>query len=116
MSGDGQELYQRELTAIAPSIMPDADDTAQGLYALRLLEDSEPYEPLIQHYETTDHFLTYALERNPSFSANCNVLNALLYSADVKNYSTQVYKCASFICDSWWLSNNPLQDKWVSFL
>jgi hypothetical protein len=94
--------------------MPDADDTAQGLYALRLLGISKPYEPLIQQYETTDHFLTYKLERNPSFSANCNVLNALLYSADVTNYSSQVLKCATFICDSWWRSNTPLLDKWVS--
>lgn len=66
---------------------------------------------MIAEFETDTYFKTYMTERNPSFSANCNVLCALLYGPDPNVYADQIFKAASFLCNSWW--EGPLKDKWV---
>ena len=62
-------------------------------------------------FETKTHFKTYAMERNPSFSANCNILCSLLFVANPNDYILQISKTASFICDCLW--EDSVKDKWV---
>jgi hypothetical protein len=97
----------------APSVGPDADDTAKSLIALDLLNVHYSRSAMVKEYEAADHFKTYPLERNPSLSANCNVLSALLRCPNVDDYCQQIVKCCQFICNVWWTSNDMIQDKWV---
>jgi len=59
-----------------------------------------------------NHFKTFSGERNSSFSANCNALNALLHSPDVNQYTAVIVSSANFLCDLWW--SGEVSDKWVS--
>lgn len=73
----------------APGLLSDADDTAKSVMSLELIGQTVSPEQLIYEFETTSHFKTYSTERNPSFSANCNVLCALLYMKDPSIYMPQ---------------------------
>jgi hypothetical protein len=57
------------------------------------------------------HFRTYALERNGSISANCNVPNALLHCDQPNQYIQQIIKTTKYLCKSW--SAGKFADKWV---
>ena len=94
--------------------MADADDTAKGLIVLNLLGNSVLANRMIEEFEVESHFRTYPLERDSSFSANCNVLLALLYQPQPANYAPQIKKTLAFLCDTWWQTDGPLKDKWVS--
>ena len=68
---------------------------------------------MIRHFiSKQEHFSTYPGERNVSFSANCNVLQALLHSRDVELHEKQILIATTFLCDSWW--TGATRDKWVS--
>lgn len=67
---------------------------------------------MISMFENDTHFKTYTSERNSSFSANCNVLNALVHVPDPGLYLTQILKATTFLCKAWY--DGPLIDKWVS--
>ena len=97
----------------APGALPDADDTAKTIITLRQLgKDPDPSQ-MIKHFTTDQkHFSTYPGERDASFSANCNVLQALLHTASVQKHTRQIVRIATFLCDSWW--TGATQDKWVS--
>ncbi len=96
----------------APCVPADADDTAKALLTLNLLKKQTSPESMINHFRSKyKHFLTYPGERDASFSANCNVLKALLESPDVNCYKAEVSSIASFLCDSWW--SGAVKDKWV---
>ena len=85
--------------------------------ALNLLGVPVSAAKLVEEFETTDHFKTYDMERNPSFSANCNVLIALLSSTEGPcHYAVQTEKVIKFICNTWWTTNGEIDDKWVSRL
>lgn len=92
----------------------DADDTAKSILVLNLAGQATSPDNILKHFKTATHFKTYAQERDPSFSANCNVLAALLHSPNPSNYSQQVVKCASFLCDHYLRSDSDVRDKWVS--
>ena len=93
-------------------MMADADDTSKALLALRLLDrPSADPQQLISTYDSERCFKTYPTERNPSFSANCNVLNALLHQEEPNNYATYISKATSFLIDCW--MNGRVKDKWV---
>ena len=62
------------------------------------------------------HFRTYHGERDPSFTANSNVLLALLNTPDAATVSPQIEKAAAFLCDVWWTADSEIGDKWVSLL
>ncbi|KAF2450097.1 Ent-kaurene synthase [Karstenula rhodostoma CBS 690.94] len=94
----------------APGVMSDADDTARALMALQLLRQPVDYDPMIEKFEGQTHFRTYEMERNPSFSANCNVLLALLYSDDVDQHATQILKTLRFVLHQF--EENRTHDKW----
>jgi hypothetical protein len=98
---------------VDPSVSPDADDTAKAITALQLLGCSASFDSLIKEFEVESHFQCFPFERNPSFSANCNVLLAFLHAPDPSKYLSQIIKCVNYICCEWWNSNGPLKDKWV---
>lgn len=70
-------------------------------------------DSLIREYETLTHFRTYAFERDPSFSANFNVLIALLHVSDPAKYCPQIEKCARFLCKLAWETDGFVRDKWA---
>ena len=68
---------------------------------------------MLTAYEKDEHFATYATERNPSFSANCNVLSALLHTPESELYTSSIEKAVKFLCEYWWESDGFIRDKWV---
>ncbi|ETS04533.1 Ent-kaurene synthase [Trichoderma reesei RUT C-30] len=102
---------QGGVLGFAPTLLPDADDTAVSLLAMTSLGVHVDRAPLIWSFESSNRFKTYRLERTPSVSANCNVLVALLTSPDdVDLYVPQIEKAVRFLCGSW--NADHLQDKW----
>ncbi|RYP78945.1 hypothetical protein DL769_003110 [Monosporascus sp. CRB-8-3] len=104
---------QKGVVGFAPWSFPDADDTAKTAMALFYLgRRPETYIPaLINTFETTDHFRTYLAERNPSISANINVLSFLLLLDDPTPYVPQIAKAASFVCGRVFLGE--VKEKWT---
>lgn len=101
------------LIGFAPLVNPDADDTAKAIEVLNLLGRSASPVRMIEIYEVEDHFKTYLTETNASFSANCNVLGALLsVEAGMDKYAPQIEKAVRFLCESWWHANGKIEDKW----
>lgn len=94
---------------------PDADDTAKTILTLSLLDkDAVKPDEMISKFDTGLHFRTYTSERNSSFSANCNVLNALLHLAEPEAYQSQISRAANFLYDAWHVGS--IRDKWVRFV
>lgn len=54
--------------------------------------------------------LTYELEQDPSFSANCNVLMALLGSESVNEHLIQIEKTLKFLLLEW--EKDDILEKW----
>jgi hypothetical protein len=97
----------------APFVGSDADDTAKTIMAMNLLGKPKMPRALIQAYESKEYFITYPGERTPSFSVNCNVLDALLHSPNPSDFTVQIEKAARYLCKRWYESNDPIMDKWV---
>lgn len=99
--------------AKAPSVISDADDTAKTILTLNLLgRDTRP-DAMISCFKTNDgHFCTYPGERDASFSANCNILQALLYVRNPQEYREHIISTTSYLCEAWW--KGKAKDKWVS--
>lgn len=104
-------LIRRSYFSLARSVSFDADDTAKTLLVLSLLGYPAPHQGLLDEFEGKTHFLTYKGERNPSFTANCNVLVALLSQPDVSTLTPQIAKIISFLSSQWWESNGSIDDK-----
>jgi hypothetical protein len=101
---------------LAPLFEPDADDTAKGISALSLLGKEICKDSLVQNFEQAEWFKTFRQERNPSFSANCNILSALTsQTSGPQKYAAQIGKITRFLCKSWLNNTNVTQDKWVNF-
>ncbi|KAJ6438808.1 Copalyl diphosphate synthase-like protein [Purpureocillium lavendulum] len=96
----------------ASSFEADADDTAKAITALHLLGHPASPAKMVEVFEADTHFRTYQGERDPSFTTNCNVLQALLHQPDVSVYSSQVLKVAKFLCQHWWTTDGRIKDKW----
>ncbi|KAM3067355.1 hypothetical protein ACMFMG_005288 [Clarireedia jacksonii] len=108
-----QEFKDRDgAIGFAPSLLADADDTAKCILTLRLLGRPVCPDAMIKQFEVAGgtHFRTYALERNGSISANCNVLNALLHCDQPNQYIHQIIKTTKYLCKSW--SAGEIADKW----
>ncbi|UNI15339.1 hypothetical protein JDV02_001879 [Purpureocillium takamizusanense] len=97
----------------ASSFEADADDTAKAITALHQLGHPASSAKMVEAFEADTHFRTYQGERDPSFTTNCNVLQALLHQPDVSVYSSQVLKVAKFLCEHWWTTDGRIKDKWV---
>lgn len=99
---------------LVPTLMADADDTAKTIISLNVLGKRVRPDRLIEVFENGGHFRTYAGERNPSFSANCNILSALLHGAEPGQYLREIELALRFLCDIH--SSGDMRDKWVRFL
>jgi hypothetical protein len=97
---------------LAPGIEPDVDDSAKAITTINLLGGSEDAARLCEVFEKETHFRVYPGERDSSFSANCNVLAALLHQPDTQKYSAQISKVAKFICEKRWRADGDIDDKW----
>ncbi|RAL02627.1 terpene synthase family protein [Aspergillus ibericus CBS 121593] len=99
---------------LMPGVLADVDDTAKGITLLSMLGHpvNNLVHRLIEEFEMPTHFRTYPGERDPSFSANCNVLRAFLHQPNPSDYSSQISKIVTFLCDWWWKADNGLGDKW----
>ncbi|KAJ5963591.1 Phyllocladan-16-alpha-ol synthase [Penicillium vulpinum] len=95
-----------------PYVCADADDTAKAILVLQLLQQQVSLEPMLQAFEADHHFKTYPLERDPSFSANCNVLLALLHTENVSQYAPQIEKATQFLHTHFRESDLKVRDKW----
>lgn len=100
--------------ALVPGFMADVDDTAKTIVCLKSLGREAGPTSMLETFEGDTHFRTYCTERDPSFSANCNALLALLHQDVPQEYSAQITKISGFLCDTWWNSVSRIQDKWVS--
>ncbi|CAF4038026.1 unnamed protein product [Adineta steineri] len=113
-----KDMLKRALTiqdgivGFAEHLLPDADDTAKSLTVLHYLGDSPSVQPLITIFQVDTHFRCYLEERNPSISANCNVLISLLHVSTPEQYTDQIVKVVTFICEKWWTNDGMLTDKW----
>lgn len=81
-----------------------------------MLGDPVPATGLLFEFEGKTHFRTYQGERDPSFTANCNALLALLSQPDLPALAPQIEKAMTFLCDTWWEADGHIGDKWVSSL
>ena len=98
----------------AAQIVPDADDTSKSLTVLSSLGRPVSVEPMVKEFKSSHHFKTYAFERNPSFTVNCNVLSALLTTpAHCKTYAAEIQSTVGFLCTCWWNTDGLILDKWV---
>ncbi|KAK7976643.1 salicylate synthetase [Apiospora arundinis] len=103
---------EKGVLGFAPFFEPDVDDTAKTISSLNMLGRPASPQSMIQAFETETHFCTYPGERDPSPTANCNALLALLGQSDVSLYSAQIQKLAHFLCDVWWNTDGRIADKW----
>ena len=73
---------------------------------------------MIDYFDSRDCLKTYTAERNPSVSANCNALLAILLDSDEIDESQSkiktIEKVTAYICESWSNANGALEDKWAS--
>ena len=93
-------------------MVADADDTSKAILTLRLLgRPSADPQQLISSFASECCFKTYAAERNPSFSSNCNVLNALLHQDEPDKFAAYISKVTSFLIECW--TDGLIKDKWV---
>ncbi|KAI1761980.1 Ent-kaurene synthase [Hypoxylon sp. FL1150] len=98
------------LVGFAPSILPDADDTAKAMIALHHLGKPTKALPLLTAFNGDDHFRTYKGERNASFSANCNILMCLLTLEDWVAHGAEIAKAISFLCVQ--VFSGKVKEKW----
>ncbi|KAI1505682.1 hypothetical protein F5X99DRAFT_428788 [Biscogniauxia marginata] len=98
------------ITGFAPGVLPDADDTAKSIITLSLLNRPTTCEDMIKEFESQTHFKTYNNESTASFSANCNVLNAIVRSASASRYLPQVLKSLNYLYQTWY--EGKISDKW----
>jgi hypothetical protein len=101
---------QSGVVGFTSGVLEDADDTARSLMALQCLGKSQSARRLIEMFQTTDHFRTYRLEGSPSFSANCNVLLALLGEAEGELDQESIAKALTFLLEL--EESGPIHDKW----
>ncbi|KUI56675.1 Copalyl diphosphate synthase [Cytospora mali] len=106
----GTLAKQKGLLGFAPGSFPDVDDTSKGLETLHYIGQTGSVKSLIQTYEADGHFITYPGERNPSFSANCNVLILLLTREDRAQHITQIMKAAQFLTSQ--VFGGHVKEKW----
>ncbi|KAH8429121.1 uncharacterized protein LDX57_006791 [Aspergillus melleus] len=65
---------QNGVAGFASGGLADAGDTARALMTLEFFGVDVDFVPMIEYFRSGLCFKTSDLERNPSFSANCNVL------------------------------------------
>lgn len=105
-------MHFADLSNIAPSVLPDADDTAKAILTLNLLGEVAKPDRMIDHFKSENsHFRTYLGETDASFSANCNILIALTHMPDLEGYNSCIESIVTFLSEAWW--SGAQRDKWV---
>jgi hypothetical protein len=99
------------ISLLAGTALPDADDTAKAITALHYLGRQMSVDSLLQVYEGESCFKTYPGERNPSVSANCNVLICLLTRDNPMEFCVQITKILHFVSRQVIL--RAINEKWV---
>ncbi|MCJ1290881.1 hypothetical protein MMC34_002423 [Xylographa carneopallida] len=94
----------------APGVLEDADDTAKTILTLTLLESDIDPGPMLERFRTRDCFMTYVGESDPSFSANCNILIAMLHRPSLDSLEDPIEMATTFLCRTWLQGN--VKDKW----
>ncbi|POS70579.1 ent-kaurene synthase [Diaporthe helianthi] len=114
MTGILSQTFEKQggTVGFVPCFLADLDDTAKTIVCLTSLGMNAGPRRMIEAFEGKAHFRTYPEERDPSFSANCNALLALLNQGVAHEYSEQINKISRFLCDTWWNSMSRIQDKW----
>lgn len=102
------------MTHVAPSLEPDADDTAKGITTLNLLGVPSSGTRLIEEYSNGEHFKTYKFERDASLTTNCNALSTLCLSPDAGQHCFEIEMAMKFLRKMWWQDSKWIRDKWVS--
>ncbi|KAJ5904103.1 Phyllocladan-16-alpha-ol synthase [Penicillium tannophilum] len=100
------------IMGFVPHVCADADDTAKTILVLNLLHQQVLPDAMLKAFETEHHFKTYPHERDPSFSANCNVLLALLHTNNPSQYAPQIEKATRFLHSHFRESELKVRDKW----
>ena len=111
---DKPEFNVREhgLMLVASGVPHDADDTAKSIHTLQLVNDfSIPVKPMTEKFYSGTHFRTFEMESNPSFSANCNVLIALLNDPKAEEHIDKIVMAVETLSHLW--SRGQVKDKWV---
>ncbi|KAK7221955.1 hypothetical protein V2G26_009958 [Clonostachys chloroleuca] len=103
-------LEQNGVLGFGHGCFADADDTAKGITTLRILGIKTGIEGLLKTFERETHFKTYPGERNPSFSAHCNILICLLKQDDPTHFMTQISKAANFLVSH--MLQGKVNEKW----
>ncbi|KAJ5727077.1 terpenoid cyclases/Protein prenyltransferase [Penicillium malachiteum] len=101
---------QNGLIGWAPGIMPDADDTARVLMTIGFLGGQADLMPMVTKFRSDPCFKTYEMERNPSLSANCNILLALASSENAKDHMDDIRTVMKYLNTIW--RQGDLRDKW----
>jgi hypothetical protein len=105
-------FYVRQLLTItAHGLLPDAEDTAKSVHTLQLLGRNPDVRPIFDNFQNPTEFVTYAGERTPSITTNCNVLKALLTATAWLKCKESIRITVDFICRSWF--SGRFTDKWV---
>ncbi|PYI10684.1 hypothetical protein BO78DRAFT_414321 [Aspergillus sclerotiicarbonarius CBS 121057] len=102
--------HQNGLVGFAPGILPDADDTARVLMTVEFLGTETDSGAMVQGFRSATCFKTYDFERNPSFSANCNVLLALVSSSTAQHHVLEIRATVDYLLGLWRTDN--VSDKW----
>ncbi|KAF4621498.1 hypothetical protein G7Y89_g14576 [Cudoniella acicularis] len=98
------------IVGFAPGLLADSDDTAVSILVLSLGGRHHSVSKMVAEFAGPKHFHTYAKESNPSFTANCNVLLALLYCSNIHEYSSEIAKTVEFLTST--MENGIVFDKW----
>lgn len=101
------------ISPLAGTVLPDADDTAKAITALHYLGRKMSVDSLLQAFEGESCFKTYPGERNPSVSANCNVLICLLTRDNPMKFYVQITKILHFVSRQ--LISGASNEKWVCY-
>lgn len=102
-------------TNLAPGLEPDLDDSAKASIVLSLIGKPGFSQEIIENFQGQQCLKTYAAERDPSISANCNALISMLVDKhDYPSKMNAAEKILAFLLGSWKNSNGNIKDKWVS--
>ncbi|KAJ4286478.1 hypothetical protein N0V90_013178 [Kalmusia sp. IMI 367209] len=101
---------QSGIVGFAPGFLADADDTAVTLLVLRQFDMNVSFKGLLETFSSAQNFRTYAHESSPSFSANCNVLIALLHAPDLNAHAPYIRLAIDYLVTL--AEEGLLKDKW----
>ncbi|KAI0421719.1 hypothetical protein F5X98DRAFT_220245 [Xylaria grammica] len=99
---------ERAAAGPAPFSIVDVDDTANAITSLKLLGRNDSAAKALEALLTGIQSNVY---RELSFSANCNVLLALLSQDTPRDYNAQITNSIEALCDVWWTAIGRIKPK-----